>query len=160
MFFKDVIRSPIGNLIIEYSEKGIIGISIKENINNTFSKNTTISFLSRGVKDSFNRYFRFPNAEIHNLPLDLTGFSSFYLEVWSLCQKIPIGHRISYSYLGEKLGLKNYQRTIGLVLSKNPVLLAIPCHRVIKKTGDLGGYIAGQNVKKWLLNWENQFING
>lgn len=159
MFFKDIIKSPIGNLIIEYSEKGIIRISIKENIDNIFSDTMPISFLSDGVKDSVNRYFQFPHSDIHHLPLDLSAFSTFYVKVWKFCQKISIGRRVSYSYIGEKLGLRNYQRTIGFILSKNPIPLIIPCHRVIKKTGDLGGYIAGQNIKKWLLNWENQLVN-
>ena len=159
MFFKDVIKSPIGNIVVEYSQKGIIKIFLRENIEQTYSDTMRSSFLSERVKDVFDHYFQFPNSDIHNLPLDLTGFSPDYVKVWKFCQKISIGRRVSYSYIGEKLGLRNYQRTIGLILSKNPVPLIIPCHRVIKKDGGLGGYLAGGNIKKWLLDWETQFVS-
>ena len=59
MFFKDVIKSPIGNIVVEYSQKGIIKIFLRENIEQTYSDTMRSSFLSERVKDVFDHYFQF-----------------------------------------------------------------------------------------------------
>jgi len=75
----------------------------------------------------------------------------------AVCE-IPTGKTISYSELAEKIGIKKQERYIATFLKNNPYLIAIPCHRVIKKNRDYGNYILGKSFKKFLLDREKSFL--
>lgn len=79
-------------------------------------------------------------------------------KIWQILLEIPIGKTYSYSYLAEKIGMKNKVRYIASLLKENPYPVSIPCHRIIHKNGKTGKYIWGENFKKFLLEWEKQFI--
>lgn len=71
----------------------------------------------------------------------------------AVCE-IPFGKTISYSELANRVGLKGRERYVSTFLKENPCLVAIPCHRVIKKNGDYGDYVLGESLKKFLLDRE------
>lgn len=71
----------------------------------------------------------------------------------AICE-IPLGETISYSELAERAGLKGRERYVSTFLKQNNCLLAVPCHRVIKKNGGCGNYVLGKNFKKYLIDWE------
>ncbi|HRR95167.1 MAG TPA: MGMT family protein [Candidatus Ratteibacteria bacterium] len=73
-------------------------------------------------------------------------------------RKIKFGHTKTYSYIALKLGMKNNVRYISSILKENPYLISIPCHRVIKKNGEIGNYVLGKEFKKYLIEWENSFF--
>ena len=81
--------------------------------------------------------------------LDITPFQR---RVYLAVMTIPYGSIITYSQLGEMIGSKGY-RAIGHALHVNPLLLMIPCHRVLAKNG-LGGFAAGIDIKRYLLRHE------
>ena len=89
-----------------------------------------------------------------NYKLDLSGYSAFCRSVWKNAQKIPFRHVWSYKKLSCKIGKNNAFRAVGLALGKNPVIILIPCHRVIKSDGSLGGFSSGIQFKKKLLKIE------
>jgi len=68
---------------------------------------------------------------------------------------IPYGKTVSYQELGKMVGLQNGSRAIGNACANNPLPLIFPCHRVIRKNGDLGGFSGGIEVKRKLLSLEN-----
>lgn len=82
----------------------------------------------------------------------------FQRTVWALVEKIPRGETISYSALAEKLGRPEAVRAVAQALGKNPLLLIIPCHRVVCKNGELGGYSGGVALKKALLDYEAALV--
>jgi len=83
------------------------------------------------------------------------GFSPFFLEVYRLLiDEVPYGETISYSALAAKVGRRCSPRAIGLAMSKNPWPMVVPCHRVLSKTGQLGGYQGGIENKRALLEME------
>ncbi len=84
--------------------------------------------------------------------------SPFQKKVYQAVSEIPFGETRSYQWVARKIGKPKSARAIGQVLKKNPYLLAIPCHRVIKKNGSLGGYVLGKKLKKKLLDWEKSLI--
>lgn len=88
-----------------------------------------------------------------DLPLSPEG-TSFQQKVWQQLQQIPYGETRSYQQLAEMTGDKNASRAIGLANNCNPILILIPCHRVIGADGSLTGYAAGLAAKKLLLNLE------
>ena len=74
--------------------------------------------------------------------------------VWKELSKIPYGKTVTYSFIAEKIGLPNAPRFVGNAVGKNPLPIIIPCHRVIRKDGTLGGFSAGLHIKKYLLDLE------
>ena len=80
--------------------------------------------------------------------------SDFEKKVWKAAAKIPYGTTISYAGLAKKIGKPGSARAVGNALGKNPCPIVIPCHRVIKTDGTLGGFSGGRGWKKKLLNLE------
>ncbi len=80
--------------------------------------------------------------------------NNFYLKVYELCKQIPKGKVSTYKEIARKLNTKAY-RAVGTALNRNPNLIEIPCHRVIKSNGDVGYYKTGTNNKIKLLKQEN-----
>ena len=74
--------------------------------------------------------------------------------VWTYLQSIPKGQTFSYSYLAEKLCVKSAVRAVASAVGKNPISILIPCHRIIRKNGSLGGYVWGPKMKRELLDME------
>ncbi len=87
------------------------------------------------------------------LPLDLSG-SLFQKRVWTLLRQIPAGQTTTYTELAEKLGQPTAARAVARACATNPVALLVPCHRVIRSTGELAGYRWGLSRKKALLERE------
>ncbi|MCX7641322.1 MAG: MGMT family protein, partial [Elusimicrobiales bacterium] len=75
-------------------------------------------------------------------------YPSFYQKVWKLCIKIPKGQVRSYKWIAKKLGNPRAARAVALALKKNPFAPIIPCHRVIRSDGRIGGYSGAGGIKK------------
>lgn len=86
------------------------------------------------------------------------GFSSFETDVYREVCSIPWGKTRSYRWVARKVGLPNGPRAVGQALKKNPFPFIIPCHRVIKENGSLGGFSCGIALKKRLLRVEKAVI--
>ncbi len=110
------------------------------------------------LKKDLLSYVRGEKISFINYPLKMDNYSSFFMRIWTLTQEIPYGELRSYKWLSEKAGTKGY-RAVGAALAHNPFPILVPCHRVIKKNGDLGGYSAGLKIKKKLLEIEGTFIS-
>lgn len=90
---------------------------------------------------------------------DSIRFSAFQLRVWEAALKIPFGSTRSYSWVARRIGSPKALRAVGTALKNNPYPMVIPCHRVIKSNGDIGGYSRGRKVKKKLIQLEQQLKN-
>ena len=78
----------------------------------------------------------------------------FSQKVWNLCRKIPKGRVSTYKLIAKKLKTKAY-RAVGNALNKNPYAPVVPCHRVVKSDGQIGGFARGTAKKIELLKKEN-----
>ncbi len=78
----------------------------------------------------------------------------FQIKVWEALMTIPSGHVTTYSDIARAIGSPGASRAVGTAVGRNPVSWLIPCHRVLQKSGGLGGYHWGQPVKRALLAWE------
>jgi methylated-DNA-[protein]-cysteine S-methyltransferase len=90
-----------------------------------------------------------------NDELDLSSATAFQREVWQLTRLIPYGETRSYSWVAEKLGRAGAGRAVGQALTRNPLPIIVPCHRVVAKDGGLGGYSGGLAKKRYLLQLES-----
>lgn len=87
------------------------------------------------------------------VPLNIQG-TDFQRQVWQALVGITYGQTCSYEDIACTINNKAAVRAVGQANGKNPIAIIIPCHRVINKSGKLGGYSSGLEIKKWLLNWE------
>lgn len=94
-----------------------------------------------------------------DLPIRLEG-SSFQLRVWQELLKIPYGTTISYRQLVERVGDVKSIRAVGKANGQNPILIVMPCHRVIGSNGKLIGYGGGIERKLFLLKLERSILFG
>ena len=94
------------------------------------------------------------------IPVVLDGFSGFSRDVLTACRDIEFGQRITYSGLAEKAGRPAASRAVGNALGKNPLPLIIPCHRVLRADGKMGGFSApgGISFKKRMLILEHKAL--
>ena len=89
----------------------------------------------------------------HALPLDLRG-TAFQQRVWRELQRIPRGETITYAELATRIGSPTAVRAVGTACGANPVAMVVPCHRVVRADGTLGGYAWGVYRKERLLRDE------
>ncbi len=83
--------------------------------------------------------------------LDLSGATSFQREVWEITRLIPYGETRSYTWVAEQIKRQGAVRAVGQALTRNPLPVIVPCHRVLNIDGKLGGYSGGVETKRQLL---------
>ena len=88
-----------------------------------------------------------------DLPLEPEG-TEFQKMVWNVLREIPYGETRSYGEIAKLIGNEKASRAVGMANNKNPIMIIIPCHRVIGVNGKLVGYAGGLDVKEKLLNME------
>lgn len=107
----------------------------------------------RQARRFLQNYFR---GRFHHcrLRLDWTGISPFGRRVYRALLKIPAGRTLTYQDLARLIKKPGASRAVGNALRRNPFLIYVPCHRVIRADGQPGGFAAGIKVKRWLLTHE------
>jgi O-6-methylguanine DNA methyltransferase len=88
------------------------------------------------------------------VPVDLTGVPEFQRRVLEVAREIPFGEARPYAWVAERIGRPRAVRAVGTALGRNPVPFLVPCHRVWRSDGGLGGYLFGLDVKHRLLALE------
>ena len=89
------------------------------------------------------------------VPVKAKG-TPFQQKVWAALQQIPYGETRTYGQIALEVGSPKGARAVGMACNRNPVLLLIPCHRVVGSTGKLVGFAAGLSTKEWLLRLEGR----
>lgn len=86
----------------------------------------------------------------------LKNISEFHGRVLDFIKQIPFGQTVSYKWVADSL--KTSPRAVGQALRRNPLPIIIPCHRIVKSSGQLGGYSLGVEAKKWLIEHERTIL--
>ena len=156
-------ESKIGLLYLISDGKSLIGCYLEgqkyfpNNIDNYYL-NEELSILVKS-KDWLEKYFNGENPSIDEIPLNYIG-TEFRKTVWEVLKEICYGELVTYRHIAEKIakvkGLKTMSaQAVGGAVGHNPLLIFIPCHRVIGTDGSLTGYAAGLENKRFLLNLES-----
>ena len=146
-----------------YESKSLIGCYLEgqkyfpNNIDNYYL-NEELNILVKS-KDWLEKYFNGENPSIDEIPLNFNG-TEFRNTVWGLLKEIPYGEIVTYRHIAEIIaenkGLETMSaQAVGGAVGHNPLLIFIPCHRVIGADGSLTGYAAGLENKKFLLKLES-----
>ncbi|HHZ18059.1 MAG TPA: methylated-DNA--[protein]-cysteine S-methyltransferase [Acholeplasmataceae bacterium] len=95
---------------------------------------------------------------VFELPLGMSG-TAFQVAVWESLITIPYGETVSYAEIAARIGNKNACRAVGGACSANPLMIVVPCHRVIGQDGRFVGFGSGLPVKAELLRLEKGFLD-
>ena len=157
-------ESPFGMVIIASTQRGICHIHFVTNQdtarNDLIARYPAAVFLQK--TDQFHQDARAVLQQLHKpaLPirLHLSG-TPFQIKVWESLLKIPMGNLTTYGAIAEHMGRPSSARAVGMAIGNNPIAYLIPCHRVIQKTGHLGGYMWGHGRKTAMIGWESAKVN-
>lgn len=145
-----IIPSPLGNIFISTREEMISELRFTEEPID--SENLDGVILK--AKEQLEEYFS-DKRRIFDLPLAMSG-TTFQQRVWTAVNTIPFGQTTTYLKLSQKLGNPAAIRAVGAAIGANPILVIIPCHRIIGTNGQLTGYAGGLDRKERLLMLEGR----
>ena len=157
----DFIETPIIKLFVLDSSEGVhFLIKVKDNnkrIKNILDLyNPTKGLKLKKANVLINNFLKGKISKQKNIKIKFLDGTTLQKKVWTEITKIPYGQTISYSKLAKKIKRPYAVRAIASAVGKNPVALLVPCHRVIKKNGDLGGYMWGEKFKRKILDIEGK----
>ena len=158
-------ETSLGHMMIGATDRGLCFLQFDESIPDLIRELTreypkaTIEPARRPLHPDFERWIESLNEFIAgerrdlNLPLDIQA-TAFQMRVWNYLQQIPYGHVESYGEVAAGIGQPRAVRAVARACASNRVALIIPCHRVIRGTGELGGYKWGLPRKRVLIDRE------
>ena len=150
-------QSPFGECCIVFSNDGICALTFPENhesaqydIEQRFPET---NFVQNDTKAAYFSKSIFQKKErpcIHPIGTE------FQQSVWNALQQIPVGVTTTYAKIADAINRPKAVRAVGTAIGANPIAFLIPCHRVIRTDGGLGGYRWGLEIKKMMLEWEKK----
>ena len=157
-----VFKNPVGLTGLISSSDGLIRLinnlvdekSIEKHL--TQLTNGDISKKASHFKDLIKQFSLYFDGKLKKFdhPLDLRLGTPFQQKVWKKLLTIPYGKTHSYKWLAQSIKNPKASRAVGNANGKNPLSIIIPCHRVVKGNGDMGGYTGGVSIKRLLLKLE------
>jgi methylated-DNA-[protein]-cysteine S-methyltransferase len=153
-FFIDEWASPVGNLVIRATNQELLSVRFAHLL---FGEKSSPNAITEQAKNLLIRYFEGKPIDLNILPIQWCG-TSFQTKVWQALQEIPLSETRNYEQIALQVRGDKNARAVGQAIGSNPILILIPCHRVIGKDGKLTGFSAGLEVKKWLLDFEKRLL--
>ena len=147
----DEIDSPVGRLRLRFDEAKLHSVTFVDSTEEPPAPDD--SYARYPHREAFERYFEGDVEALKGLPIEMRG-TAFQKTVWQALRDIPPGKTLSYSQLARRIGKSRAMRAVGSANGRNPLCIVVPCHRVISADGSLGGFSAGLDAKRWLLNHE------
>lgn len=148
------IQTPIGIIAVRGDYEGLAAVSVLDDDTITPSRNIPDSLTSAVAQ--LHAYFD-GTLQAFRLQLNPKG-TDFQKRVWQELMNVPYGKTISYLELSRRIGDVNAIRAAAAANGQNPLLIVVPCHRIIGRDGSLTGFAAGLWRKKWLLEHESPYI--
>jgi len=150
MIYQSYIKTPLGGMTAISNKSSLMQLFFTNNDerNPLYSKTDLTLALQKEVDD----YFSGVSWEF-SIPLSLSG-TDFQNQVWHSLLSIEYGRTISYKEQAISIGDQKKARAVAAANAANPILIIIPCHRVIRANGNISGYSAGQHIKQFLLDHE------
>ena len=157
--------SPFGDVLVLATDRGVAGLAFVDEDKNQTRAEALADMTGRWPAA---RFVEAPDATKHHaarifhpaawtperpVRLVLIG-TDFEVRVWETLLKIPMGRAVSYADIARHLGKPNASRAVGSAVGRNPISFVVPCHRVLRGDGSLGGYHWGLTRKRALIGWE------
>lgn len=162
-FARARLQVPFGELTVVASDKGVRYITFENDAHPKSYQNMSV------IDDASHPVVARTVAQLHeyikgtrrtfDVPLDLVG-TEFQVQAWNALAKVPYGTTASYAQQAASIGRPKATRAIGAANGRNPVVVVLPCHRIVGADGSLTGFGGGLHVKKWLLDHEANVAQG
>lgn len=163
-----IVDSPVGSLLLASTPAGLVRVAFETEDHDKILELLAQKLSPRILKDpsrldavarQLDEYFA---GTRHNfdVPLDLKLSTAFRRQVQLELGEIGYGHTWSYSQMAERIGNPKAVRAVGSACATNPIPIVLPCHRVLRTDGSLGGYLGGLEAKTELLKLENPDFGG
>ena len=157
-----IIASPVGSLLLASTSKGLARVAFETENHARVLNELAQEFGGEvsaqperlsAAKQEFDEYFAGARTTF-DLPFDLRGAEGFRRAVLDQLAAIEYGATVSYGEIAAKIGDPRMAREVGEACASNPLPIVIPCHRVVRTGGGLGGYLSGYKTKRALLDLE------
>jgi len=148
----DTFESPPGILYLVFTGEILKGVSFKKP-NGPVRKGKAPSWIKKELREYFEK-----GLDKFSQKIGFNKGTEFERKVWLVLKEIPYGETRTYKWLAGKIGKPNATRAVGRALSRNPLPIILPCHRIIESDGSIGGYSSGIDIKRRLLDIE-YYIN-
>jgi AraC family transcriptional regulator of adaptative response/methylated-DNA-[protein]-cysteine methyltransferase len=156
------VPSPLGRLLVAATARGVCAVSLGDG-DEELERSLAAEFFDAKLERDDQRLRPWVSALVAHLcgrqpqidlPLDVQA-TAFQWRVWQELRKIPYGETRSYSQIAQAMGRPKAVRAVANACAANPAALVIPCHRVVRDSGDTGGYRWGADRKRSLLSRES-----
>jgi methylated-DNA-[protein]-cysteine S-methyltransferase len=155
------IDTPLGSYVLVASGRGLVRVFHDEGREGPRPGEIAGDAVARrelaAAREAFANYFAGACSALAELAVDPHG-SEFQRRVWRALREIPAGATTSYAEIARNVGSPGAARAVGDANRRNPIAIAIPCHRVIGGDGRLVGYAGGLERKRWLLAHEQRWL--
>ena len=151
-YFFDTFESPLETLYLLFTGEIIKGVSFKKP-RGPCRKATAPYWITKELMEYFEK-----GLDRFSQKIGFLKGTDFEKKVWQILHEIPYGDTRTYKWLAEKIGNPHATRAVGRALSRNPLPIILPCHRIIESDGSIGGYSSGVDIKRRLLEIE-YYIN-
>ena len=162
-FARALLHVPFGELTVVASDKGVRYITFENDAHPKSFQNMSVmdDALHPVVARTLSQLGEYFNGtrRTFDVPLDLVG-TEFQVQAWNALAKVPYGTTASYAQQAASIGRPTATRAIGAANGRNPVVVVLPCHRIVGADGSLTGFGGGLPVKKWLLDHEANVAQG
>lgn len=158
-----MVDSPVGRLLLATTRQGLVRVAFETEGFDAVLVSLATSLSPRVLEDpgaldpvalELEEYFA-GGRQKFDLPLDHSLSAGFRLTVHQLLPEIAYGHTWSYQEMAARAGNPRAVRAVGTACGRNPLPLVVPCHRVLRSDGSLGGYLGGLSAKHHLLELEH-----
>jgi AraC family transcriptional regulator, regulatory protein of adaptative response / methylated-DNA-[protein]-cysteine methyltransferase len=157
--------SPFGDALLIATERGVAGLAFVDEDKGQSRQDVLAEMMSRWPKGRFAeasdktalhaKQIFSPATWSKDRPVRLVMIGTdFEVRVWETLLRIPMGRAVSYSDIARHLGQPTASRAVGSAVGRNPISFVVPCHRVLRGDGSLGGYHWGLTRKRALIGWE------
>ena len=142
------VAGPVGGLWVAHNDQGI-----REELHDRTGRPAArVDALPDDLFDAIERSFA--SGRRDELTFDFRGATPFQQSIWEACLAVPPGETRTYADIARTIHRPNAVRAVGTALGTNPIPVLVPCHRVLRADGSLGGYAFGELVKQKLLDRE------
>ena len=148
MIHRFTYETVLGDVTLVEEDGALLAISLKSIQEGTELETAIIKEAHRQITE----YLK-GERKVFDLPIRLRG-TDFQQQVWTALLDIPYGETRSYKQIAEAIGNPKGMRAVGMANNRNPLLIVVPCHRVIGANGSMVGYGEGVEMKEFLLRLE------
>jgi methylated-DNA-[protein]-cysteine S-methyltransferase len=160
--------TPVGPMLLATTDEGLVRVALSRADVDLFLEDLADNISPRvvehpkrldTVRKQFDQYFAGRRTSF-DVPVDWRLSHGFRREVLeTLYTQVPFGHVVSYKELADRVGHPRASRAVGTAMATNPVPIVVPCHRVLRTGGALGGYGGGLDMKLHLLRLEGALLS-